>query len=134
MATVISGVQKMNRQTGFTLVEVLVALVVFTVVSVALVRNASISIRQTGMIQDRTIAWWLAENEMTNLRILEKSDENFPGAGVSREILNVGDNEWEIETTIESTENDYVRRVVVNVYKEDKEDSSAELVGFLGRY
>ena len=134
MATVTSSSPMMSRYSGFTLVEVMVALVVFAVVSVALVQNASVSIRQTGMIQDRTIAWWLAENEMTSLRLLEKAEENYPGTGVSREIVNIGDTAWEIETSIDSTENDYVRRIVINVHKESREDSSAELVGFLGRY
>ena len=54
--------KRVNR--GFTLVEVMIALVVFSVVSVALVRNTTQSLRQAGMIQEKTIAWWLAENQM----------------------------------------------------------------------
>ncbi len=123
---------KANR--GFTLVEVMVALVVFAVVSVALVRNTTQSLRQAGQIQEKTIAWWLAENQMSALRMLERSDNNFPSVGVSREVVETGDVSWEVETDIESTENDYVRRVVVSVYRESNDVSSVELVGFLGRY
>ncbi|MBO6555794.1 MAG: type II secretion system minor pseudopilin GspI [Pseudomonadales bacterium] len=123
---------KANR--GFTLVEVMVALVVFAVVSVALVRNTTQSLRQAGQIQEKTIAWWLAENRMSALRMLERSDNNFPSVGVSREVIETGDVSWEVETDIESTENDYVRRVVVSVYRESNDVSSVELVGFLGRY
>lgn len=123
---------KANR--GFTLVEVMVALVVFAVVSVALVRNTTQSLRQAGQIQEKTIAWWLAENQMSALRMLERSDNNFPSVGVSREVIETGDVSWEVETDIESTENDFVRRVVVSVYRESNDVSSVELVGFLGRY
>ncbi len=124
----------MMRERGFTLVEVMVALVVFAVVSVALVRNTTLSVRQAGMIQDKTIAWWLAENRMTSLRMLERSDANFPSVGVSRKVVATGDVRWEVETDIEATENEFVRRVVINVYRESRETASAELIGFLGRY
>ena len=124
----------MMRERGFTLVEVMVALVVFAVVSVALVRNTTLSVRQAGMIQDKTIAWWLAENRMTSLRMLERSDASFPSVGVSRKVVATGDVRWEVETDIEATENEFVRRVVINVYRESGETASAELIGFLGRY
>ena len=102
--------------------------------SVALVRNTTQSLRQAGQIQEKTIAWWLAENQMSALRMLERSDNNFPSVGVSREVIETGDVSWEVETDIESTENDFVRRVVVSVYRESNDVSSVELVGFLGRY
>lgn len=124
----------MSRSRGFTLVEVLVALVVFTVVSVALVRNASQSLRQAGQIREKTVAWWLAENEMTELRIQPRSDTEFPGAGVNRKVVETESISWEIETRIELTENDFVRRVTVQVYREEQDSPSAVLTGFLGRY
>jgi general secretion pathway protein I len=124
----------MKQGLGFTLVEVMVALVVFSVVSVALVKNTTTSLRLSGMVEDRTIAWWLAENEMSSLRILPRSDDNYPNSGTSREVVEMGDISWDVETTVEATENDYVRRIVISVYRESQEDSKARLVGFLGRY
>ncbi len=124
----------MKRPQGFTLIEVMVALVVFSVVSVALVRNTTTSLRQSGMIENRTIAWWIAENEMASLRMLPRSDQNYPSSGSSRELVEMNNAAWDVETSIETTENDYVRRVVISVYKENQEDAKARLVGFLGRY
>ena len=119
---------------GFTLIEVMVALAVFAVVAVALVRNTTSALQQSAAIENRTVAWWLAENEMTGLRILPRTDENYPGIGVSREQLEIGGIEWEVETAVEGTENEYVRRIVVSVYKNRSDEADAELVGFLGRY
>ena len=124
----------MKPQLGFTLIEVMVALVVFSVVSVALVKNTTTSLRQSGMIEDRTIAWWLAENEMTSLRMLPRTDDSYPNSGTSREVVELDDTSWDVEMTVEVTENDYVRRIVINVYRENQEDAKARLVGFLGRY
>lgn len=119
---------------GFTLLEVMVALAVFAVVSVALVGNSASTIRQAGMIQERTVATWLAEDRMTGLRIVPRSDETFPGVGTEREIIEMAGVEWDVETEIESTENDDVRRVTVRVYRETNDEPTARLTGFLGRY
>jgi len=124
----------MNDARGFTLLEVMIALAVFAVVSVALVNSSTWSLRQVGVIQDRTVAWWLAENEMTNLRLLPRRDDTFPASGIHRQHVEIADVEWELETEVENTENDYVRRVTIRVYKETSDDPSTELIGFLGRY
>ena len=124
----------MKQGRGFTLIEVMVALAVFSVVSVALVKNTSTSLRLSGMIEDRTIAWWLAENKMTSLRMLPRTDDSYPNSGTSREVVEMDDTSWDVETTVETTENDYVRRIVISVYRENQEDARARLVGFLGRY
>jgi general secretion pathway protein I len=124
----------MTRRRGFTLVEVLIALAIFAVVSVAMIRSASLSVRQAGIIQNRTVAWWLAENEMTNLRIKPRTDDNFVKDGVTRESVSIGEIDWEVEVDVTATENEYVRRVDIAVYRAEIENPQAELVGFLGRY
>ena len=45
----------MRRQTGFTLLEIVITVAIFAVASTALIRNASNSVIQTLSIQDRTI-------------------------------------------------------------------------------
>ena len=118
---------------GFTLIEVMVALAVFAIVSVALVGNSISTIRQAAIIQDRTVATWLAENQITDLRIRKRTSENFPKIGTDRIFLETGGARWDIETEIEPTENDYVRRVTVRVYRDSEQEPASELVGFLGR-
>ena len=123
----------MSMNKGFTLIEVMVALAVFSVVSVALLKNTSASLNQSGVIKDLTIAWWLVENRMTNFRLAPRSGENYPNEGTSIENLEVNGTGWELETLVESTENDYVRRIVISVKKIDEEGAKAKLIGFLGR-
>jgi hypothetical protein len=66
--------------------------------------------------------------------MLPRSDDSYPNSGTSREVVEINDGSWDVETTVEATENDYVRRIVISVYRENQEDSKARLIGFLGRY
>ena len=119
---------------GFTLIEVMVALAVFAIVSVALVGNSISTLRQASIIQDRTVATWLAEDQITTLRMRQRNEESFPSAGKDRILLESAGVSWAVEMNMETTENDYVRRVVVRVYRDSSEEPITELVGFLGRY
>ena len=58
-----------RRAAGFTLLEVMIALAVFAVVSAALVRNAAVAVRQTTIIEDRSLGIWVAENQLSQMRI-----------------------------------------------------------------
>ena len=129
----LSGLKIMSVR-GFTLIEVMVALSVFAIVSVALVANSTSTIRQTGIIRERTVATWLAEDQITALRMRRRSEENFPVLGTNRVLLESAGVRWDIETEIESTENDYVRRVTVRVYRDSTQEVASQLVGFLGRH
>ena len=122
------------RNRGFTLIEVMVSLAVFAIVSVALVGNSTSTLRQASIIQDRTVATWLAEDQITTLRMRQRNDRNFPGPGKDRLFMESAGVSWDIETEIETTENDYVRRVVVRVYRDSAEEPVSELIGFLGRH
>lgn len=124
-----------GASSGFTLLEVMVALAIFAVVSLAVMKSAAMSVRQTTAIQERSLAWWLAEDAMTKLRVRPRTESNYPAPGVSRERVRMSDIEWTLETRIETTENDQVRRVEISVHPYAREGRpAATLVGFLGRY
>ena len=124
----------MSINKGFTLIEVMIALAVFSLVSVALLKNTTASLNQSGVIKDRTIGWWLVENRMTKFRLAPRSGESFPYPGTSIEVLEVNGVSWELEALVESTENENVRRIVISAKKIDVEGFKAKLTGFLGRH
>ena len=58
-----------DKSRGFTLIEIMIALTIFAVVSAALVRNASMSVRQTAIVTERTLACgWVKINSMKCVR------------------------------------------------------------------
>ena len=125
-----------NRRTaGFTLLEVMIALAVFAVVSAALVRNAAVAVRQTTIIEERSLGIWVAENQLSQMRIQARSDENYPALGTNRYAVNLADRDWEVVVKIAATENADIRRVEVEVSAAQQPDQVvADLAGFPGRY
>ena len=128
--------QEMKRikNKGFTLIEVMISLFIFSIVSVAVIKNLSTAIRQSADLKDSLEARWVAEDYMTRMQMLPKTSENFPTAGFSRDSYQVGDQRWEVEVEVQETENQSVRRIILKVYRGLSEENSTELIGFLGRY
>jgi len=124
-----------RRQTGFTLLEIMIALAIFAVVSGALIRNASQAIRQTNIIQQKTLAFWIAENHLNQMRASPRLEGSFPGIGSERYSVTMADRDWEVVMDVEATENPDMRRIIVSVFAENDPDNNiAELVGFRGKY
>lgn len=121
---------------GFTLVEIMVALAIFAVVSSALIKNVSMAARQSGVLQERTIAYWVAENHLSRLRLRAHGEEpEFPSMGSDRLTVTMADRQWILRVDVEATENELVRRIEVNVLSDASDDQSlASLTGFVGRY
>lgn len=123
------------RARGFTLLEILVAVAVFAVVSAALVKNAGQSVRQAGIIEERVHATWVAQNEMAASRTEIRTDASYPSVGTERAGVSMAGRTWDVVIVTDSTENEDVRRVTVQVYKEsDNTNPLVELDGFVGRY
>ncbi len=58
-----------NRNRGFTLLEVLVALLVFGLIATAAAEVGSNYISSFERVRDKTLAGWLAENRVNELRL-----------------------------------------------------------------
>ena len=120
---------------GFTLLEIMIALAIFSVVSSVLIRNAAQTVRQTGIIKERTLAYWIAENHLSQMRAIPRGEENFPAIGTDRYSITMAGQEWELVMDVEATENVDMHRIIVSVFKpEDADNHVAELVGFIGKY
>ena len=124
-----------SRQAGFTLLEIMVALAIFAAVSGALIRNASQAISQTNIIQQKTLAFWIAENHLNQMRAAPHQEDSFPGIGSERYSVTMANREWEVVMDVEATENPDMRRIIISVFTEDDLDNNLiELVGFRGKY
>jgi type II secretion system protein I len=76
---------------GFTLIEVLVALVIVALGMSALLETLSASASNIGALRDKTVAEWIAMNEIANARLALSR----PPIGItSGDVHNCGDADW----------------------------------------
>jgi general secretion pathway protein I len=124
-----------RKSRGFTLIEIMVALAIFAVVSAALIRNASMSVRQTAIVTERTLAWWVGENQLSEMRSVSRDPENYPPIGNKTLSVRMAQIDWEIQVDVKSTQNENMRRVEISVFSDDDLDVPlANIHGFLGKY
>ncbi|MDX1634564.1 MAG: type II secretion system minor pseudopilin GspI [Marinobacter sp.] len=122
-----------RRQQGFTLIEVMVALLVFGLIATAASEVGSQYINTYERVRDKTLATWIAENRMAELRLAEA----FPGIDETTRELEYGTYRWQVTTEIKATEEASIRRVDIHVGRfagEGAEDPPPlhTLSGFIG--
>jgi general secretion pathway protein I len=116
---------------GFTLVEVLVALMVVAMGLAALMVAVSGTARTSGYLRDKTLAQWMALNRLSEVRLnLIKFGQNTDTGE-----LNFANRTWHYDTRYFDTSVSTMKRVVVRVYAgaaNTKGNPLAESTGFLG--
>jgi general secretion pathway protein I len=116
---------------GFTLVEVLVALMVVAIGLAALMVAVSGTARTSGQLRDKTIAEWIALNRLAEVRLnLTKYGQNTDAGE-----LDFANRKWHYDTRYFDTSINSMKRIVVRVYAGDaktKGNPLIETVGFVG--
>jgi len=120
---------------GFTLIELLIAVAVFAVVAITVYTRSGDTIRQLGALEERTLALWLAENELAMLRISRaNTDAAIPTGDVARQVT-MGGRDWRVEVRTSDTTSPLLRRADVTVALADAPSTPLQsLTGFVGRY
>jgi general secretion pathway protein I len=116
---------------GFTLVEVLVALVVVALGLTALMVAVNGTARTSGFLRDKSLAQWIALNRLSEVRL---NVAKF-GQNTDTGELQFGSRKWHYDTRYFNTSIGSMKRVVVRVYLGDakaKGNPLAQAVGFLG--
>lgn len=110
----------MNRQAGFTLIEVLVALLVFGLIATAAAQVGSQYIASYERVRDKTLAGWLADNRINELRL----QETLPGISENSRDTEFGPYRWRVTTSILATADAKMRRIEVSVakYREESQE------------
>lgn len=116
---------------GFTLVEVLVALVIVALGLTALMITVSSSARSSGYLRDKALAQWIALNRLVEVRLSLKQSGLYADAAE----LEYANRHWHYDTRYFDTSNASMRRVVVRVWAGDAKATGnplAESSTFLG--
>ena len=122
---------------GFTLLELMVALAVLAIVAMAVFGQGGDSVRDLHAMEQRTLARWVAENEVARMRLEHRGSTEPIRLGTVRQRLRQGDRSWQVVRETQSTSHPSLRRVEVTVYamEEGREVGPMDtLVAFMGRY
>lgn len=118
-----------RRARGFTLLEVLIALVVLGIALTALVHAAGVSTRDFAGLRERSYGGWIAANVITEARIKER----LPATGRRDGQQRFAGREWYWRLDVAGTLDPRIRRLDVQVFADrEYRDPVAQLTGFAG--
>ena len=122
---------------GFTLLELMVALAVLAIVAMAVFGRGGDSVRDLHVMEQRTLARWVAESEVARMRLQHRGSTEAISLGTARQRVRQGDRSWQVVKETLSTTHPSLRRVELTVYalEEGREVGPlCTLIAFVGRY
>lgn len=111
-------------QTGFSLIEALVALAVLAIATVGLMRTVEAHIDSTRGVERRSAAMWVAENRLAEL------EARIPAAAGDAPVEMLGER-WRIAVARLRTDDPEINRVRIQVFALGETAPLASLDGFV---
>lgn len=115
---------------GFTLIEVLVALVVVGLGMLAVIQTVSQTANNSFYMREKTIAHWIAMNQLTQVRL----QPNAPPVDKSSDEVEMAGRDWRWTMEVKQTPVESIRRIEVRVRPSEAPENSslAFITGFYG--
>ena len=117
-----------RAQSGFTLIEILVAMTIIAVGVSALVASAAASTSRADYLREREFGRWAASNALAELQ----SVPAWPDVGTTNEEVEMGQFTWYVRTITQRVADEDLRRVDVQVrLDEDADNYIYTVAGFV---
>lgn len=103
---------------GFTLLEIMVALAVFSTLAAAVLSASHYVVKQTGAVEERLFAAWLADNHLNELRLQ-------PGLPLGQQphVVHMDRRDWLLRQHISATADPRLLKVEIDVGPSCREHS-----------
>jgi len=119
-----------KRSSGFTLIEVMVALTIIAISLGALLNTSGTQASSASYLKSKTLAHWVAVNELTQMQI----SKEFPDIGDKKGSTTMANHEWFWVQTTKKTEDDNALEVTYTVYADkDYQQNLTTLIGYATR-
>lgn len=116
-----------RKQTGFTLLEVLIALSILAILMSGLIKIAASNTRNLWLLENTTIAEQVAQNRLLQLRLAN----DRPEAGDGWEEMAGRRWYWQVSATAGDSLGAGLRRYRVRVFLEGEQAAYVDLVGYV---
>jgi general secretion pathway protein I len=115
---------------GFTLIEVLAALVIVSLGMLGVITAVGQTASNSTYLRDKTIAHWVAMNRLTEVRLQPQA----PKVDKSSDEVEMAGQRWRWTMNVTQTEVESIRRIDVSVRpaEADEDSSMAFITGFYG--
>lgn len=100
-----------RRQAGFTLVEILVAVIVLAFATILLADTIGAGAVAHGRLNDTTRAWGVASDKLVEMQVFQR----WPATGTQDEIVERHNERWLVRTKISAGPYNNTRRVDIEV-------------------
>jgi len=118
-----------NSSAGFTLIEVLIALMILAIALTAVILASQNSIRTTNHLSNKLAAHWVAMNVLSRMQIglLAPPTKENSSHGESQMLGKT----FEWTAGIEQETSIYYKRIFINVRKKESMNQLEHLIGFI---
>lgn len=118
------------QQAGFTLIEVLAALVIVSLGMLGVIQAVSQTASNSVYLRDKTLAHWIAMNRLTEVRLAQAA----PSISKTSDELDYAGRRWRWTVDVQETPIESMRRIDVRVALAETEDEGSALAMLTGFY
>lgn len=118
-----------HRVRGFTLLEVMIALLVITLGMGAVINTTTESSWKSSILKEKTIAGWVAQNQLA----LYRAKRTWTNAKTQSGDVEMANTEWSWELKVSATDDPSLRRLDIEVTLKDEDAIKASFTGFIGK-
>jgi len=119
-----------SKQSGITMLELLVALAVFAAAAIAILDTIGATSRVVEDLEQQTLGHWIAGNQIAEVSLKSQ----WPKIGVTRTEVEMADRQWFLLTKVETTARADMRRITVEVrLDKDHESALVSRLAFAGK-
>lgn len=123
--------RSLAKPKGFTLLELLVALAILSIVALSALKNNSSMITNAAYLRDKTLGHWVVMNKASELRLAGR----FVGGEGAKGTTVLADRRWHWQVSGATTPDPDIQLVTIEVRPESKEKGAplARLSMYLGQ-
>ena len=118
------------KNKGFTLIEVMLAMAIFSIAGIALLSAADNNFKNLTHLEQKVLANWVASNQLVAATL----DKTWPPKNNKKGTVEMAGQEWFWLRKVIKTENKDMRSVVIEIRsKEDQERAITSMVTFVSK-